>query len=117
MKKFVTLFTLIILSSLSLTAFAQTEETVEEKQPVELFDTYRNLYHVQINEHGAILKSEEADELLFIGKDCDVSSAKHGKGKWKYSDAGILVQFQGRRFIFGRQKLPIPNSAKCKMSL
>ncbi len=122
MKKLISLFTLVMLSSFSLSAFAQnketvSEETAEEKPPVELFDTYRNLYHVQINEHGAILKSEEADELMFIGKDCDVSSPKHGKGKWKYSDAGIMVQFLERRFIFGRQKLPIPNSGKCKMNL
>ncbi len=106
---------MFFIASSALTAIAQEAE--ETKEPVELFDTYRNLYHVQINEHGAILKSEEADELLFIGKDCDVSSPKHGKGKWKFSDAGILVQFQDRRFVFGRQKLAIPNSGKCKMNL
>ncbi len=119
MKLFYVFFSIIFATLISTAsiAIAQDVEETEEVEPVEMFDTDRNLYLVTINNHGAILKSEEAEETLFIGNDCDVVSPKHGKGSWLWAEKGIIVRFKDRRFIFGRQKLAVKNNGKCEMAL
>lgn len=45
------------------------------------------------NEHGLVMTATDG-EKLYIGKSCDVTSSRFGKGRWGWSNAGVLFKFE-----------------------
>lgn len=55
-------------------------------------------YTIQVNQHGAVFRS--ANDVLYLGKDCDAESKNSGKGRWTWGPNGVVVLLEKRRVIF-----------------
>lgn len=71
------------------------------------------VYSVTYNKNGAVLAST-SDEKVYLGKDCDSFSKKHGKGTWGWANGGFKVMFNNKDIGFPRQEIDIPNISKCR---
>jgi len=51
------------------------------------------------------------DEKFFLGRSCDASSAKHGRGRWQWANGGFIVKFaDGSEFRFHHQDAPVDDN-------
>jgi len=63
------------------------------------------------NAHGAALKN--ANETIYLGKDCDALSGKEEQGTWDWANGGFLIEFPSRRIGFARQDQPVAGGFDC----
>ena len=89
-------------------ANSSTETEVETKKSSE-----NDIYKVTYNKHGAVLESKK-DKKIYVGKNCDTSSSKYGKGTWGFANGGFNIEYKNRHIGFPRQELSIPDIGKCR---
>ncbi|MGB4812074.1 MAG: hypothetical protein WBP13_06290 [Methylophilaceae bacterium] len=80
---------------------------------VDYIDSRGNQYTSAANANGVILKS--SDIMIYLGKSCDASSPKYGKGTWSWANGGFVVEFNNASIGFPRQEIKIDNNGGCSM--
>lgn len=68
---------------------------------------------VERNAHGAVMTS--VAHTVYLGKDCDAYSRRHGRGQWSWANGGVLVTFAGTRIGFPGQEVDVPGGDACKL--
>lgn len=56
------------------------------------------------NRHGDKLSAVGSDAVIYLGKNCDAYSNKHGNGRWWWANGGFGVIFSQTEIRFGRQE-------------
>ena len=73
-----------------------------------------DLYSIIYNNNGAVLKSS-IGKKIYIGKDCDSSSKKYGKGIWGWDEEKFIISFKNKKIKFKKQKTNLSVFSKCKI--
>ncbi len=66
-------------------------------------------------EDGANSQWEEAPEIIYVGKSCDVLSTAKGAGTWSWANGGFVIEFNGLTLGFPRQELDAGQGSNCRM--
>lgn len=53
-------------------------------------------WKMKINKHGVVLKS--SNSTLYLGKDCDATSTRYGKGSWRWSEEKVSVNLDRKNY-------------------
>lgn len=95
----------------------QCDSSSEDDQQEVSADTRQSsdnvVYSVTYNKNGAVLASPSGKKV-YLGKDCDSFSKKHGKGTWGWANGGFKVTFKNKGIGFPRQEIDIPDISKCR---
>jgi hypothetical protein len=88
-------------------------------------------FTAEFNEHGAVLTSAHEKHyfvghgansklivrkaIIYLGKDCDVSSQFYGKGVWAWANGGFKLKLSRKELAFRHQDLDIENNGGCRV--
>ena len=66
-------------------------------------------------EAGVASTFEEKLDVIYVGKSCDVYSARYGDGTWGWANGGFIIEFKNMNLGFPRQALDAGQGLGCQI--